>query len=78
MEFSPATLIQVLRHRIRGGGGSRPSMILMTQGGVQNLGKPDDVILERSLIVSLQALSEETSPRVLGSCDLASHAKLMR
>ena len=26
-------LIQVLRHRIRGVGGSRPSMILMTQGG---------------------------------------------
>ena len=51
MDFSPATLIQVLRHRIRGGGGSRPSMILMTQGGgVQNLGKPDDVILERSLM----------------------------
>ena len=25
-------------------------MILMTQGGVQNVGKPDDLILERSLI----------------------------
>ena len=49
MDISPVILIQVLRHQIRGGG-SRPSMILMTQGvGVQNLGKPDDEILERSL-----------------------------
>ena len=34
------------------GAGSRPSMILLTQGGmgVQHLGKPDDVILERSLM----------------------------
>ena len=34
------------------GGGSRPVLILLTQGtgwGVQNLGKPADVILERSL-----------------------------
>ena len=37
LDFPLATLIQVLRHRIRGG------------VGVQNLGKPDDVILERSL-----------------------------
>ena len=56
MDISPVILIQVLRHQIRGGGGgSRPSMILMTQGewGVQHLGKPDDVILERSLMVVL-------------------------
>ena len=32
-------------------GGARHVMILMIQGGVQNLWKPDDVILERSLIV---------------------------
>ena len=34
-------------------------MILMTQGGVQNLGKPDDVILERSL--SILSLSQPVS-----------------
>ena len=53
-DFSPATLIQVLRHRIRG-----TLMILMTQGwwGVQNVGKPDDVILERSLMVKIQNMT---------------------
>ena len=36
-------------NQIRGDCGSRPSMILMMQGGIQNLGKPDDVVLEGSL-----------------------------
>ena len=31
--------------KLGGGGGSRSLMILMMQGVVQNLGKPDDVIL---------------------------------
>ena len=38
------------------GGGSRPVLILLTQGGMwgfQNLGKPADIILERSVIVTI-------------------------
>ena len=52
--FLPVMLIQVLHHQFRGFG-SRPLMILMIWGEwgwwVQNLAKPDDVILERSLKV---------------------------
>ena len=50
MDFFPVTLFKYYVIGLGGGGGSRPSMILMTQGGFQNLGKPDDVILERSLM----------------------------
>ena len=54
MDFSPVTLIQVLRHQIRGGRGVKAFDDLdETGGGGQNLGKPDDVILERSLMVVL-------------------------
>ena len=51
MDFSPATLIQVLRHRIRRGWGVKAFDDLDDTGGVgvQNFEKPDDVILERSL-----------------------------
>ena len=43
--------VQVLHQRIRGGGGSNTSLISLMQGGwgVQNVEKPADVILERSL-----------------------------
>ena len=44
--------VQVLRQQIRGGGGSKLVLILLTQGGgwgVPNQGKLADVILERSL-----------------------------
>ena len=51
MDFFPVTLIQVLHHRFRGGWGVKAFDDLDdTGGGVQNLGKPDDVILERSLM----------------------------
>ena len=38
---------------VEGGGGSRPSLISLMQGGwgVQNVEKPADVILERSLMM---------------------------
>ena len=42
--FLPITLIQVLHHRLCRGGG-------------QNLVKPDDVILERSLILALETIA---------------------
>ena len=43
--------VQVLRQQIRGGGGSRLVLIMLTQGGwgVPNYGKLADVILEHSL-----------------------------
>ena len=45
--------VQVLHQQIRGGGGSNTSLISLMQGGwgVQNVEKPADVILERSLIL---------------------------
>ena len=52
LDFPPATLIQVLRHRIRGGWGVKAFDDLDDTGwggGGQNVEKPDDVILERSL-----------------------------
>ena len=46
--WSPSFKYYVIR--LGGLGGSRPSMLFMSQGaGVQNLETPDDVILERSL-----------------------------
>ena len=43
--------MQVLRKQIRGGGGgSRLVLIMLTQGGVQNLRNLAVVILEHSLI----------------------------
>ena len=50
--FLPVTLIQVLHHQVRGvGRGVKAFDDLDDFGGmgVQNLAKPDDVILERSL-----------------------------
>ena len=46
--------VQVLHQQIRGGGGSNTSLISLMQGGgggVQDVEKPADVILERSLIL---------------------------
>ena len=52
MDFSPVTLIQVLRHQIRGRWGIKAFDDLDDTGGggIQNLGKPDDVLFVRSLV----------------------------
>ena len=53
--------VQVLHQRIRGGGGSNTSLISLMQG-VQNVEKPADVILERSLTVVGLRLSNHWEP----------------
>ena len=54
MDFSPGNLIQVLRHRIRGG--VKAFDDLDDTGAwwvVHDLGNPDDIILEPFLIIVL-------------------------
>ena len=47
--------------KVEGGGGSRPSLILLMQRGwgVRNLEKCADVILERSLTIMMQKIDAD-------------------
>ena len=52
MDFYSVILIQVLRHRVRMGGGRVVKVFEdVDESGGQDLGKLDDVVLERSLII---------------------------